>query len=97
MNLYFRLFWIVPFLIFVLPVFSAQNVFVLGSFKSLEAAHKEAYRISDELDVDLHVKEVVIDSFIFHRLLVPYSMDPTLERETCPRIGCSWRKRYLAC
>jgi hypothetical protein len=81
MNLYFRLFLIVPFLIFVLPVFSAQNVFVLGSFKSLEAAHKEASRISDELDVDLLVKEVLIDSFIFHRLLVPYSMDPTLERE----------------
>ena len=58
MNLYFRLFLIVPFLIFVLPVFSAQNVFVLGSFKSLEAAHEEAYRISDELGVDLLVKEV---------------------------------------
>ena len=81
MNLYFRLCFVVSFLIFVLPAFSAQNVFVLGSFKSLEAAHAEAYRISDELDVDLLIKEVLIDSLIFHRLLLPYSMDPTLERE----------------
>ena len=81
MTIYFRFFLMVPFLLFVLPVFSAQNVFVLGSFKSPEGAHAEALRISDELNFDVLIEEILIEGLILHRLLLPYSMDPTLERE----------------
>ena len=80
MTIYFRLFLMVPFLLFVLPVFSAQNAFVVGSFKSGEAARAEALRISDELNFDVLIEEILIEGLILHRLLLPYSMDPTLER-----------------
>ena len=77
----FRLFWVILLLIIAVPIFSAQNVFVLGSFKSPDAAYAEASRISQELKLELHIEEILIDGISFHRLLLPYSMDPLLETE----------------
>ena len=81
MDRYLHLLFVVLFSILGQPVFSAQNVFVIGSFKSSEAAHTEASRISEELGAELIIKEVLIDSVIFHRLLIPYPTDPNLEKE----------------
>ena len=47
----------------------------------MESAHTEASRISEELDAELIIKEVLIDSVIFHRLLIPCPTDPNLEKE----------------
>ncbi len=81
MAKYLQTFFVVPFLILAQPVFSAQYAFVIGSFKYLESAHTEASRISEELDADLIIEEVLIDSVIFHRLLIPCPTDPNLEKE----------------
>ncbi len=87
MDRYLHLLFVVLFSILGQPVFSAQNVFVIGSFKSSEAAHTEASRISEELGAELIIKEVLIDSVIFHRLLIPYPTDPNLEKELSRELG----------
>ncbi|MDC2963995.1 SPOR domain-containing protein [Gammaproteobacteria bacterium] len=71
----------VPFLILAQQVFSAQHAFVIGSFKDSESAHTEASRISEELDAEVVVEEILIDSVIFHRLLIPRPANPNLEKE----------------
>ena len=81
MARYLQTFFVVPFLILAQPVFSAQHAFVIGSFKYSESAHTEASRISEELDAELIIEEVLIDSVIFHRLLIPCPTDPNLEKE----------------
>ena len=81
MARYLNLLFVALFSILGQPVFSDQNAFVIGSFKSLEAAHAEASRIGEKLGTELIVEEILTDSVILHRLLIPYPMDPKSEKE----------------
>ena len=81
MARYLRPLFVLPFLIFGPLVFSAQNVFVIGSYKSSKAAHAEASRITKKLDAELIIEEILIDSVLYHRLMLPYPMDPGFEKE----------------
>ena len=81
MARYLRPLFVLPFLIFGPLVFSAQNVFVIGSYKSSKAAHAEASRITKKLDAELIIEEILIDSVLYHRLVIPYPMDPGFEKE----------------